>query len=63
MCSALKKMLILQICDGTYGNLTDRKENITILFNDLDKVHFSFSLLAKQVKASNNVNGYISLSY
>lgn len=56
-------MLILQICDGTYGNLTDRKENITILFNDLDKVHFSFSLLAKQVKASNNVNGYISLSY
>lgn len=56
-------MLILHSCDGNYGNLTDRKENITLLFTDLDKVHFSFLLLAKQVNASNNVNGYIGLSY
>lgn len=40
--SPLKWILLSFKCNENYGNLADQKENLTLLINDIDKVHFSF---------------------
>lgn len=45
--SPLKWMLLSVKCNENYENLAGQKKPLTLLTNDLDKVCFSFLLLAK----------------